>query len=460
MKCTLVVGLGSSGIGAAQLLNAEGKKVIVFEKNKSTSLNALSSQLIGQGIHVELGKTLEIKNFQPLIKNLESVVIGPGIAWDHPTLNELRKKGIKVQGEISLAWERLKHFSWIGVTGTNGKTTVTHLINHLLESNGLIAPMGGNVGNAASALALELRKSTQGHPNWLVMELSSYQIESAPELAPQIGIWTNLTPDHLERHETLDNYRQIKRGLLEQSKIRIFNADDPDLSRFRDSWDHGIWISTNSQNLLGKNNDLWIDHTGMIIENANPLFHSSALKIPGKHNQQNLLLATAAARQIGLSGKAIENSLHSFLGIPHRLEFLGKINHLAIFNDSKATNYNASTIGILAVPAPAIVIAGGEIKKGEPSEWISTLHKRVNGLILFGSSATNLRSLIQSSKYSGELYCCEGLHQAVSLAIELGIKLKARSLILSPACASFDQYQNYEDRGNHFKRIIKPEIDP
>ncbi|MDP6193155.1 MAG: UDP-N-acetylmuramoyl-L-alanine--D-glutamate ligase [Prochlorococcus sp.] len=455
MPCTVVVGLGRSGSGAAKLLHAEGHHVTLLEQKDGAKQQELAADLRQQGIDVELGKPLELASFTPFLDQLDNVVISPGIAWDHPTLIALRQRGIATEGEIAVAWRSLSHLPWIGITGTNGKTTVTHLINHVLETNGLKAPMAGNVGHSATELALRL-KQPQQQPNWLVMELSSYQIEAAPEIAPRIGIWTNLTPDHLERHGTLTAYRKIKRGLLERSTTRIFNADDPDLRHQRSSWEGGIWVSSEGPGSSEQANDLWIDAQGVIQSQSGRLFDSSVLAMPGQHNLQNLLLVTATALQTGLSAKAIENSLRSFPGVPHRLERLGKVHGMSVFNDSKATNYDAACVGLKAVPASAVVIAGGQTKNGDPSSWLKQLQQSAASVVLFGSGASELQGLIEACGFNGGLICCDDLNQAVNLAIPLGIKQKAASLLLSPACASFDQYPDFEARGEHFRSLINP----
>ncbi len=451
---TLVVGLGRSGIGAAKLLHAEGREVIVLEECKGTNFAQLSQPLQAKGIEVVLGKPFQVNSLKQWLNQLASVVISPGIPWNHPTLNQLRSKGIKVQTEISLAWERLNHFPWIGVTGTNGKSTVTHMLNHVLEANDLIAPMGGNVGLAATEIALGWKGAQKELPDWLIMELSSYQLEAATEIAPSIGIWTNLTPDHLERHKTIEAYSQIKRGLLEKSKTPIYNADDPYLMNQRQNLKKGLWVSAEGAGSQKEPADFWIDKNGIIFEKSQRLFSSSVLTIPGKHNLQNLLLVTAAARQTGLTPKAIHESLKSFQGVPHRLEPLGVIHGMNVFNDSKATNYDSACKGLLAIPGPVVIVAGGQIKLGDHSEWLKKVKNKACGVILFGTDAIKLQTLIKKSGFKGEIYCCKKLEEAIDPAIKMGIKNQAKSLLLSPACASFDQYQNFEERGEHFKSLV------
>ena len=454
--CIVVVGLGRSGTSAAKLLNKEGCQVIVIESAQGNPFEERSKELRQLGIEVELGKPLKLNSFNPWLHKLQVVVISPGIPWNHPTLNELRKRQIKVQGEIAIAWERLEHLPWIGITGTNGKTTVTHMLNHVLETNQLKTPLAGNVGKAATEIALQYPRFQREQPDWLVMELSSYQIESAPEISPQIGIWTNLTPDHLERHGTFEAYREIKSSLLRKSKIRILNADDLEISNQREALGDGIWISAEGPGDQDLPATFWINKEGMVQERGCELFHSSVLDMPGKHNLQNLLLVTAAARQLGVTPAGIKESLMSFNSVPHRLESLGHFGGVQVFNDSKATNYDAACIGLKAVTSPTIVLAGGETKRGDATNWLDQLRKSSIGVVLFGSGRNELKLLIKESGFSGEVIVCKSLKKAVEVAIKLCQRTNAQSLLLSPACASFDQYANFEARGNHFKQLITP----
>ena len=441
-------------MGAARLLAQSGTDVTVIDSGTGEALDQRARLLQQQGVNVLLGTPLQPSTFQPWLNDLQKVVISPGIAWDHPTIQHLRDKGVAIDGEMAVAWDALRHIPWIGITGTNGKTTVTHLLNHVLQHSGLKAPMGGNMGFSAAEIALELQENRAKQPDWLVMELSSYQIEAAERIHPRIGIWTTLTTDHLERHGTLEKYRAIKRGLLERSELAILNADDPDLRQQRSSWSSGIWVSTEESRPDGNPVDLWIDAEGWVREPEQVLFQASALKLPGSHNRQNMLLVTAAARRIGLSAGQIESALEAFPGVPHRLEPLGHLRTIAVFNDSKATNYDAAEVGLRAMQGSTVVLAGGSVKRGDASGWMEQLSRQACGVVLFGDGAAELNRLLQSSGYSGPLVCCKDLVQAVTAAVDLAQEQNACNILLSPACASFDQYSDFEARGDHFRQLI------
>jgi UDP-N-acetylmuramoylalanine--D-glutamate ligase len=287
------------------------------------------------------------------------------------------------------------------------------------------------------------------------MEMSSYQIESAIEVRPTIGIWTTLTPDHLERHGSIDAYRDIKQGLLQRSENAVLNADDADLQSRHADWPDAQWVSAKQMKGEPSNLELWINPEGLVCSKQGALFPANALAMPGEHNRQNMLLVTAAALQAGLEANAIERGLRSFPGVPHRLESLGSLHGMHVFNDSKATNYDAAAVALQAVPGPIALLAGGLSKQGDASGWLQLVHDRVCSIALFGSDRDVLLGLIRGSGYTGDVRSHPTMADAVKAAIDQGKSKSAASLLLSPACASFDQYKDFEARGNHFREIIK-----
>ena len=479
---TLVVGLGRSGIGAARLLRALGEPVCLAESRSGDALAEQAATLEAEGIPVKLGLPLDADRFDALTPPPATVVVSPGIRFDHPALEALRARGVAVQGELVGAWRAGRAVPWIGITGTNGKTTVTHLVHHLLVAGGLDAPLCGNVGTSAadvvrqrivagpaasgvspsglSALGASLSGGSFAEnlafPDWLVVELSSYQIEAAPELAPAIGIWTTLTPDHLERHGTLEAYRAIKRQLLEQSGLRILNADDADLRSRAASWDQACWITAGPRQAAldaGIDPHLWIE-AGEVWNADGPLFPAAALAMPGDHNRQNLLLAAAVALAAGLTPAVIEAGCRSFPGVPHRLERIRLHQGITWFNDSKATNYDAAEVALRALDGPLVVLAGGQSKQGDAAGWIAQLHRQAAAVILYGAARQEFTGLLAAGGYGGRVESVEGLDQAVPLARQLAAEGACPAVLLSPACASFDQYSDFEARGHHFRRLV------
>ncbi|MFN9646423.1 MAG: UDP-N-acetylmuramoyl-L-alanine--D-glutamate ligase, partial [Cyanobacteriota bacterium] len=325
----------------------------------------------------------------------------------------------------------------------------------LLSAGGLDAPLCGNVGVSAAELALQSLRSGQ-RPDWLVVELSSYQIEASPEVAPRVGVWTTLTPDHLERHGTMERYRTIKRTLLDASGTRILNADDPDLRSNAHSWDEALWITAGARQDLPPevSPHLWVEE-GWVHSATGPLLRTDCLAMPGRHNRQNLLLAVAVGLQAGLAPEAMEAACRRFPGVPHRLERLREVDGIAWINDSKATNTDAAEVALKALKGPLVVLAGGQAKAGDPSAWLGELRRQAAAVVLFGQARQAFARLLAEGGYEGVVVERDGLAEAVSDARELAQRLGCRGVLLSPACASFDQYSNFEARGDHFRHLVE-----
>merc|ERR1711991_105829 len=237
------------------------KRVIVWESKDGIEFLERKTELEELIILVCMNKEFIFEEIQPFVKEIESVVVSPSIPYDHITIIKLKKKGIKVIGEINVAWEILKDTNWIGITGTNGKTTVTHLLSHILCETQLYAPFAGNIGTPLCKYAHSKKNEKI---DWVVAELSSYQIEISPEVKPNIGIWTTFTEDHLERHKTIENYFNIKKSLLEKSNFRIYNYDDKNLRNHYSSLSRGVWITTSFDKSNFIHCDYWIDDQAYI----------------------------------------------------------------------------------------------------------------------------------------------------------------------------------------------------
>jgi UDP-N-acetylmuramoylalanine--D-glutamate ligase len=445
-----IIGLGRSGIAAARLLKQEGWEVLLCDRNDSEFLRQAQQNLQTEGIPVKLG-------YEPALNPPELpalIAVSPGVPWDVPLLAKARSKGIETIGELELAWRYLNACPWVGITGTNGKTTTTALVAAIFQSAGLNAPACGNIGYAACELALQ--SASQEPYDWIIAEISSYQIESSRDLSPKIGIWTTFTADHLNRHKTLENYYAIKASLLQRCEQQIFNGDDPYLRRLGlAAWPEAYWTSTKGkQELLGNPakgvylEDNWIVAFGELILPLN-LF-----KMVGQHNQQNLLLAVAAARLAGIEKGAIAEAIAQFSGVPHRLERVCTVAGVDFINDSKATNYDAAEVGLAAVTAPTILIAGGEAKEGDDSGWIEAIKAKAAAVLLIGEAAPVFAERLRESGYeSWEIV--ETMVKAVPRSAELARQLGAKVVLLSPACASFDQYQSFEHRGDDFRQLCQ-----
>lgn len=448
MPHAYVIGLGKSGNAAARLLKRNGWEVTISDRGTSDSLQQQKNQLSAEGIYVTIGDS-----FDPELTTPELIVVSPGVPWDASALVKARGMGIETIGEMELAWKNLQSCPWIGITGTNGKTTTTALIAAIFQTAGFHAPAFGNIGYAACEAAM-----LEPQPDWAIAEFSSYQIEAAPTVAPRIGVWTTFTPDHLSRHKTLENYFNIKAHLLRQSGQQIFNGDDPFLRNLGVKQSDPVaanacWTSVKGRSQLVGNPELgaYIEDGWAIVQNV-PIVEVNTLRMPGSHNQQNLLMAVAAAHLAGIEKAAIVDAIANFPGVPHRLEHICTWQGVDFINDSKATNYDAAEVGLSAVNSPAILIAGGEAKMGEDAAWLKVIQEKAAAVLLIGSAAETFAQRLDQIGYT-HYEIVETMERAVQRSTDLAKQRSVQVVLLSPACASFDQYPNFEQRGDHFRQL-------
>lgn len=445
MKQASVIGLGRSGIAAAKVLKKHGYSVTLSDSNQNPSLEAQQQELETIGIKVKLGD-----RFTPTA-DLDLIVVSPGVPWDIAPLVKAREMGIDTIGEMELAWRYLQDIPWVAITGTNGKTTTTAIVDAIFQAAGLNTIACGNIGFAACELALLDTPS-----DWIIAEISSYQIESSQTLAPQIGVWTTLTPDHLSRHKTVENYASIKAKLLHNSRHQVMNGDDVYLDNLgKSDWQAATWTSVKGKQYLNGNPErgIWIEDNWVVFRGEKILLADS-LKMPGDHNLQNLLLAVAVAKLAGIENQAIASAVESFPGVAHRLEYVCTYEGTDYINDSKATNYDAADVGLTAVKAPAILIAGGEAKAGDDLAWLKTINQKAAAVLLIGKAATQFAERLQSVGYTS-FEIVETMATAVARSRELARKYQAKVVLLSPACASFDQYHSFEERGDDFRQLCQ-----
>lgn len=455
-----IIGLGRSGIAAARLLNKYNWQVTIVDsateeqiasRSNGSQLQKAQQQLILEGVEVSLDSsiTLEGDNLPDLI------VVSPGVPWDIKPLKLARQLGIKTIGEIELAWQHLSNIPWVGITGTNGKTTTTALIAAIFHTAGLNAPACGNIGNAACELGIQNLDNSQPNSfDWIVAELSSYQIESSQELAPKIGIFTTLTPDHLNRHKTVENYYQIKASLLARCQHKIVNGDDRFLQeKGLELGQDVVWTSVKGKNSFADNRSVKVYlEDGWIVAFGELIAPISLFKMPGEHNLQNLLVAVAAAKLAGIDKKAIASAITSFPGVEHRLEYVCTHQGIKFINDSKATNYDAAEVGLNSVEAPVILIAGGQGKTGDDTAWIDSIKNNAAAVLLIGEATPDFASRLRDRNYH-DYQMVETMENAVAASTAIALEKQAKVVLLSPACASFDQYLNFEARGEHFKQL-------
>jgi UDP-N-acetylmuramoylalanine--D-glutamate ligase len=439
-KHVLVVGLARTGEAVSLFAAGYGATVTATDEKPESRLAATAEKLRAVGVRLELGgHTPEAY----LEKDL--VVVSPGVPSNLPLLVGARKAGIPVWSEIELAW-RLLRGRLLAITGSNGKTTTTALTAHLLKTAGLPTLVGGNIGTPLLAL---VESSTDSMVT--VAELSSFQLENIEAFRPEIGVLLNLTPDHLDRYASFEEYAAAKMQLFRNQLERdcaVLNADDPEVTKRMPSRQQVYWFSRQKRVA-----------TGAFLRDGQILFRRDGdevslgwradLALRGEHNVENVLAASAAAYLAGAEPGAIAKGVKTFRGVEHRLEFVAEIGGVGFFNDSKATNVDAARKAIEAFPGPLIVILGGKDKGSPYTPLAEPLRQRARAAILIGAAADKLAADLGPSV---PYVHAETLSRAVELAMSAA--RPGDTVLLAPACSSFDQFESYEHRGRVFKELV------
>jgi len=410
----LVVGAARSGVALALHLAAQGEEVRLADRKPLNELQSTIAQL-PSGVDVRAGGYDE-----RVLDGVDVVYASPGVPWDSDLLNQARARGIPVSSEIDL-FLRLCKGTVVGITGTNGKTTTTALTGAVLEAGKRPVIVGGNIGDTVLDRVTEI---TPEH--WVVLELSSFQLESVERPRLHVGVILNITPDHLDRHGTLDRYVELKARAIEDADYALLNSRDPVVS--------GL-----SKRARGE--AVWFDK-------HQPL---PPMPLPGRHNMENALAAAEVGRLAGLSDDAINEAIRGFKGVEHRLELVGEWAGVRWYNDSKATNPDAGRVALSAFPgAPVILIAGGYGGGFDLREWVADVLANTEAVILIGASAGELAEALRAHH---NVIRAETLDEAVSMAA--GMARQGSVVLLSPAYKSFDMFKDFEDRGNRFKELVR-----
>ena len=442
MKTIVVLGAGESGVGAALLAADRGFAVFVSERGSIAS--KYKNILDKAGISYE-----EAEHTKEKILAADLIVKSPGIPDTVPLIQEAINKGIKIWSEIEFA-SRYTEACLIGITGSNGKTTTTMLTHHLLSEGGLSVGMGGNIGKSFAGLLLEEPKEHY------VLELSSFQLDGIEEFKPHIAVICNITPDHLDRYNYdfnayIESKFRITKNQTKEDYL-IYDADDPVLVDYINN--HQIQaqlvpFSISEQLEYGA----YLDHQTIYIKtNQNTIsMKVDTLALEGLHNVKNTMAASAAASLLQIRKESIRNSVQHFQGAAHRMEKVLKINHVNYINDSKATNVNATFYALESVKSPIVWIVGGVDKGNDYSSLMPLVREKVKAIICLGEDNQKLKAAFEGI---GELFVET---YAMSEAVKVAYKVAERgdSVLLSPACASFDLFENYEDRGNQFKEAVR-----
>ena len=436
-KKICVIGMGRSGIAAANFLAGRGATVTLTDQRSEEELKDISPSL-HQKIHAVYGDCAPQDN-------AEMIVLSPGVDIHADFLTAAQSRGTEILSEIELA-SRFSTTPVIAVTGTNGKTTCTTLIGNILEKAEVKARTGGNIGTPFISFI------DQGPVDYLVIEVSSFQLEAVHQFRPRVSVILNITPDHLDRHSTLEHYMALKGRLAAQQTeedVLILNHDDPlAMEAGKGKRAKKVFFSTKKQLECSV-----FLRSGVIVARFNEaeeiICRVDELKQPARWQLENILASTAVAKCVNIGKENIADALRDYSGMEHRMEWVRTIHGIDFINDSKGTNVGAVQKSLTTLTQPVILIAGGKDKAGEFEALKKLFKAKVKHLVLIGETKQKFRAILNGS-FSYE--DAENLEDAVSRSFK---KAQAGdAVLLSPACASFDMFDNYEDRGNRFKAIV------
>ncbi|MCC7202701.1 MAG: UDP-N-acetylmuramoyl-L-alanine--D-glutamate ligase [Nitrospirae bacterium] len=440
-KRTLVVGLGKSGVAASRLLLRNGAIVTATDNNPAEKLSDDARSLMTSGVKIEAGGHLTGS-----FTSSDLIILSPGVPKEIKPMAAARERGVRIISEIELAC-RFIDTPLIAITGSNGKSTTTTLIGRILMLNGSSVFVGGNIGTPLCEYVLSGKTA-----DWVVAEISSFQLETIEGFRPRISLLLNISPDHMDRYHDISDYKEAKFRIFEnqdKDDFAVINGDEPwcpDLAgRIKC---RPVLFSRRNKTANGIfTEDGWIvsDIGGTRLR----VCETSALGIRGVHNLENAMASAAAGILAGCSKNAIESALKTFTGLEHRLESVREINGVRYINDSKGTNVGAVIKSIESFDEPLLLIAGGRDKGSDFSPLRPLIKERVKRLILIGEAS---RKIAKDAAGLTETSFASSLEEAVSMA--QGSAVKGDVVLLSPACASFDMFRNFEDRGNKFKEIV------
>ena len=440
-KRVLVVGLGKSGIASALFLADRGARVEVSDTKSEEELHHEIPQLLDRGIGVEAGF-----HGERTFTEQQLIVISPGVPYDVPQLVQARQAGIPVIGELELAARYLKG-QIIAITGSNGKTTTTALTGEIIAAGAKKTLVGGNIGTPAISFVDEATDDT-----WIVLEVSSFQLETIQTFRPKIAMVLNVTPDHLDRHHTFEIYASAKARVFENqtaTDYTLLNADDATCAAMAAQTRAAVcWISRQHPVERGAfvrgDNIVWIDGG-----HEQPIVPISEIGLKGAHNLENVLAGVCAGMLAGVAPPDIRRAVANFKAVEHRLEFVAAVRGVAYYNDSKATNVDATIKALESFPGRIHLILGGKDKGSDYSVLNQLLAERVKRVYTIGAAAAKIESQIKGAPVVSSGTIDNAVRKAAETATDGDI------VLLAPACASFDQFMSYEHRGRVFKDLVK-----
>jgi UDP-N-acetylmuramoylalanine--D-glutamate ligase len=440
-KRVLVVGLARTGVATSLFCASRGAIVTATDSRTEIEIGEAISKLKDAGVTLELGRHHE-KTFL----DQDLIVPSPGVPADEAHLQAARAKGIAIWSEIELAYRFMKG-RLIGITGSNGKTTTTSLVEHILKTAGMQTILAGNIGTPLIGGVDAMKDDS-----CTVVELSSFQLELIDTFRPNISVFLNLTPDHLDRHHTFEAYGAAKARIFENQTgedAAVLNADDAATTPYAPSLPRVYWFSRQQRVAQGayvRGEEIVFRQNGA----EEVLLKLEDIPLAGAHNVENTLAAAAVARLAGAPAAAIAKGVRTFAGVEHRLEFVAEIAGVRYYNDSKATNVDATLKALDAFPGRILVILGGKDKGSDYAPLQKPLREKAILALLIGAAAEKIEKQISGSV---ALDRAETLERAVETASHAA--QRGDVVLLAPACASFDQFQNYEHRGRVFKDLVR-----
>ncbi len=443
-KRVLVVGLGKSGVASALFLQARGARVTVSDAKSEEQLRSEIPTLLDKGITVETGK-----HGERTFRDQDLIVISPGVPFEMPQLEQARQMGVPVIGEIELSATYLQGHI-IAITGSNGKTTTTTLTGEVFAAGGRKTLVGGNIGTPAITFVEHTAPD-----DYVVLEISSFQLETIKMFRPEISAVLNVTPDHLDRHGTFDAYSAAKKRIFENQRetdFAVLNADDPTcVAMAKEIRPRVLWFSRRKPveqgSFVREGQIVFRDGTREV-----DVMPADDMTLKGAHNLENVLAAVTMGMIAGIEPAKIRRAVHEFKAVEHRLEYVATINGAQYFNDSKATNVDATIKALESFPANIHLILGGRDKGSDYSLLRNLIAERVKRVYTIGAAAAKIESQLKPVLPKLDFNSAETLETAIKRAHE---SAKAGDIVLlAPACASFDQFDSFEQRGRLFKEVV------
>lgn len=444
-KKVLVFGSGKSGIGASDLLAKVGAFPVIYDGNAETDKDAVVHKTDGTYPVIVYAGELP-KEVQD---SLDLVVLSPGVPTDLPLVKSFYEQGLPVWGEVELAY-RVGDGEVLAITGTNGKTTTTALLGKIMQDARESVFVVGNIGTPYTSKALEMKQNSV-----TVAEISSFQLETIDEFAPKVSAILNITEDHLNRHHTMEEYIRVKELITENQgteDVCVLNYEDEVLREFGKHLTPRVVYFSSGRKL---DEGIYLDGNKIILKDGEKeieVVKTEDLKLLGKHNFENVMAAVAMAYYDGVSLDSIRKSICEFTAVAHRIEYVTEKKGVVYYNDSKGTNPDAAIKGIQAMNRPTLLIGGGYDKQSGYDEWIEAFDGKVRYLVLIGQTKEKIKEAAEKHGFH-DIILCEDLKEAVKVCEE-----KAQpgdAVLLSPACASWGQFDNYEQRGDMFKEYVR-----